>query len=96
MFTTSPCSESVEMDQEDRVRYERALKKKELKDFKKTHEAILNELVPGETGREAYHRREESPDVELNDRDLMGDDDFQSRFAAHKRARDAREKQKIL
>ncbi|CAG8743712.1 9968_t:CDS:2 [Rhizophagus irregularis] len=93
-----------EMDQEDRERYERALKKKELKDFKKTHEATLDELVPRETGREAiiekkraknaYHRREVSPDVELNDRDLMGDDDFQSRFAAHKRARDAREKQK--
>ncbi|GBB92547.1 hypothetical protein RclHR1_20200003 [Rhizophagus clarus] len=93
-----------EMDQEDRERYERALKKKELKDFKKTHEAILDELVPRETGREAviekkraknaYYRREESPDVELNDRDLMGDDDYQSRFAAHKRTRDAREQQK--
>lgn len=42
------------MDQEDRERYERALKKKELKDFKKTHEAILDELVPRETGKFSY------------------------------------------
>jgi hypothetical protein len=44
-------SESVEMDQEDRERYERALKKKERKDFQKTHEATLDELVPKATGK---------------------------------------------
>ncbi|RIA90793.1 hypothetical protein C1645_737622 [Glomus cerebriforme] len=99
-----PTSESIEMDQEDRERYERALKKKERKEFQKTHEIILDELVPKKTGREAmiekkrtknaYYRREESPDVELNDKDLIGGDDFQSSLATLKRARDAREQRK--
>ena len=39
------------MDQEDRERYERALKKKERKDFQKTREAALEELVPKATGK---------------------------------------------
>ena len=38
------------MDQEDKERYERALKKKERKEFQKTRETILDELVPKETG----------------------------------------------
>ena len=39
------------MDEEDKERYERALKKKELKDFRKTHEAVLDDLVPKATGK---------------------------------------------
>lgn len=36
-------------------------------------------IIEKKRAKNAYHRREVSPDVELNDRDLMGDDDFQSR-----------------
>ncbi|CAG8653990.1 9279_t:CDS:2 [Funneliformis caledonium] len=104
MPPTSLQGGNEEMDQEDRERYERTLKRKERKDFQKTHEAVLDELIPKATGKEAmiekkrtknaYYRREESPDVELNERDLMGDDDFRSSFAAQKRASDAREQRK--
>jgi len=51
-------------------------------------------MIEKKRAKNAYHRREDSPEVELNDRDLMGGDDFQSSFAAHKRARDAREQRK--
>ncbi|CAI2172621.1 3920_t:CDS:2 [Funneliformis geosporum] len=104
MPPTSLQGGNEEMDQEDRARYERTLKRKERKDFQKTHEAVLDELIPKATGKEAmiekkraknaYYRREESPDVELNERDLMGDDDFRSSFTAQKRASDAREQRK--
>ncbi|CAG8628661.1 6072_t:CDS:2, partial [Ambispora leptoticha] len=93
-----------EMDEEDQQRYERALRKKERKEFQKTHETVLEELVPKATGREAMiekkkaqnakFRREPSPDVELNDHDLMGGDDFQTRLAARDRSREMRNKKR--
>ncbi|ORY00679.1 hypothetical protein K493DRAFT_335248 [Basidiobolus meristosporus CBS 931.73] len=95
-----------DMDEEDRIRYERALRKKDQKHFSKSRDADLEELVPKETGREAmlekrrannaFHRRERSPDVELPDSELMGGDDFHSRLAAEKRRhenRNARQQQ---
>ncbi|KAG9298430.1 hypothetical protein G9A89_008694 [Geosiphon pyriformis] len=93
-----------EMDEEDRQRYERALRKKDYKDFQLTHETTLEELVPKATGREAmiekrrarnaqFHR-EVSPNLEMNDKDLIGGDDFQSRLEMINRGREAREKRK--
>ncbi|CAJ0764875.1 9486_t:CDS:2 [Entrophospora sp. SA101] len=76
------------MDEEDKERYERSLKKKEQREFRKTHNAVLDELLPKPTEamiekkkvKNAYYRRETSPDVELNDDDLIGGgDDFQTR-----------------
>ena len=36
-------------------------------------------MIEKKKARNAYYRKEESLDVELSDKDLMGDDDFQSR-----------------
>ncbi len=36
-------------------------------------------MIEKKKAKNAYNRREVSPDVELSDRDLMGGDDFQSR-----------------
>ncbi|CAG8534973.1 1599_t:CDS:2 [Ambispora gerdemannii] len=93
-----------DMDEEDRQRYEHSFRKKERKEFQKTHETVLEELVPKATGREAMiekkkaqnakFRRETSPDVELNDQDLMGGDDFQTRLAARDRSREMRNKKR--
>lgn len=69
------------MDRKDR---ERGMRKKERKDRRQRDEVVLDEIAPKETGREAqlakkraqnaYHKRERSPDVELNESDLYGDD----------------------
>jgi hypothetical protein len=69
------------MDKKDR---ERGMRKKERKDKRQRDEVVLDEIAPKETGREAqlakkraqnaYHKRERSPDVELNESDLYGDD----------------------
>ncbi|CAG8768536.1 30366_t:CDS:2, partial [Racocetra persica] len=77
-----------DLDQEDKERYERALRKKDRKNFQATHDMVLEELVPKATGKEAliekkrarnnYYRREASPDIELNESDLMGGDDYES------------------
>ncbi|CAG8525913.1 492_t:CDS:2, partial [Paraglomus occultum] len=93
-----------DMDDEDRRRYERSLRKKEAKDYAKTQEAVLDELLPKATGREAmiekkkarnaHYRREASPDLELDDDALLGGDDFNSRLAARDRAKAAREDRK--
>ncbi|RUP49442.1 hypothetical protein BC936DRAFT_142500 [Jimgerdemannia flammicorona] len=93
--------EDEDMDDEDRARYARALRKKEQRGYDKSREAALDEVAPRETGREAmlakrraqaeFNRRERSPDVELPDSDLMGGDDFRARLAAEKRAQQMRE-----
>ena len=44
-------SSNIDMDKEDRDRYERALRKKERKEFQKTENVILEELVPKATGK---------------------------------------------
>ena len=36
-------------------------------------------MIEKKKAKNAYHRREDSPEVELNDRDLMGGDDYHSR-----------------
>lgn len=70
-----------EWDRRDRERSER---KRERKEKRTRDELVLDEIAPKETGREAqlakkraqnaYHKRERSPDVELNESDLYGDD----------------------
>ncbi|CAG8738285.1 2016_t:CDS:2, partial [Cetraspora pellucida] len=91
-----------DMDQEDKERYERALRKKDRKNFQATREMVLDELVPKATGKEAliekkrarnsYYRKEASPDIELNESDLMGGDDYESR--AQKRSKETRDQRK--
>ncbi|KAH8551571.1 hypothetical protein BGW37DRAFT_467534 [Umbelopsis sp. PMI_123] len=73
--------EEDEMDRRDR---ERAARKRDAKEKRQKNELVLDEIAPKETGREAqlakrraqnaYHKREKSPDVELNESDLYGDD----------------------
>ncbi|GJJ76750.1 hypothetical protein EMPS_09109 [Entomortierella parvispora] len=80
----------------------RRLHRKEQKDYRKSKEVVMEELVPKATGREAmlekrraqtaYHRRERSPDVELPEQDLMGTgDDYKSLLMAEKRRKESRE-----
>ncbi|KAI8058524.1 hypothetical protein BDF22DRAFT_739937 [Syncephalis plumigaleata] len=81
------------MDNEDRRRYVRGIRRKDTKSYRKAREADLEELVPKATGREAmlekrrarsaYLHREPSPDPELPESDLMGDDDS---YQAHLRS----------
>ncbi|KAI1296373.1 hypothetical protein EDD11_007359 [Mortierella claussenii] len=90
-------------EKEERDEYNRRRHRAEQKAHRKEKEAILEELVPKATGREAmlekrraqtaYHRRERSPDVELPEQDLMGTggDDFKSMLAAERRRKEARE-----
>jgi len=89
-------------EKEEREEEMRRLHRKEQKDYRKTKEVILEELVPKATGREAmldkrraqtaYNRRERSPDVELPEQDLMGTgDDYKSLLMAEKRRKEARE-----
>ncbi|KAI9294165.1 hypothetical protein K502DRAFT_342654 [Neoconidiobolus thromboides FSU 785] len=69
-------------------------KKRENKRLRKDKEVLLEELVPKATGREAmiekkrmkaaYTKRENSPDVVLDDKELMGGDDFYSTLAKQK------------
>nr|CAG8455860.1 4339_t:CDS:2 [Entrophospora candida] len=53
----------------------------------KTHNTVLDELfVTKPTVKNACYRRETSPDVELNDDDLIGGgDDFQTRMGEEQR-----------
>ncbi|RKP27983.1 hypothetical protein SYNPS1DRAFT_26392 [Syncephalis pseudoplumigaleata] len=83
----------AEMDDEDRRRYERGLRRKDTKSYRKAREADLEELAPKATGREAmiekrrarsaYLHREPSPDPELPEADLMGGGDS---YQAHLRS----------
>jgi hypothetical protein len=60
------------------------MRKKEAREKRQKQELVLDEVAPKETGREAqlakkraqnaYHKRERSPDVELNESDIYGDD----------------------
>lgn len=77
-------------DKEDQYDRNRLNRKLELKRKSDRREAILDEVAPRETGREAalakkrainsYHKRERSPDVELSEQELMGGDDFKARY----------------
>ncbi|KAJ2964456.1 hypothetical protein NQZ79_g691 [Umbelopsis isabellina] len=79
---------SDDEDEEDRRDRQRSTRKKEAKERRQKQELVLDEVAPKETGREAqlakkraqnaYHKRERSPDVELNESDIYGDD--RSRF----------------
>jgi hypothetical protein len=74
----------VDEDEEDVRDRARAMRKREVKDKRQRDELVLDEVAPKETGREAqlakkraqnaYHKRERSPNVELNESDLYGDD----------------------
>ncbi|KAG1063074.1 hypothetical protein G6F42_027276 [Rhizopus arrhizus] len=76
-------------DKEDQYERDRLNRKHESKRKNERREAMLDEVAPKETGREAalakkralnaYHKRERSPDVELSEQDLMGGDDFKAR-----------------
>lgn len=89
LYVTSTLYTYIDMDDEDRARYARALRKKEQRSFNRTNEAALDEIAPRETGRDAllakrrarneFRKRERSPDVELSESDLMGGDDFKAR-----------------
>ncbi|KAI8347633.1 hypothetical protein EDC96DRAFT_521102 [Choanephora cucurbitarum] len=88
-------------DREELHEKERRDRKHQARKRSERSEAILDEIAPKETGREAaiakkralnaYHKRERSPDVELSEADLMGGDDFQSRLAAERRHKERRE-----
>lgn len=79
-----------EEEREERERAERrAQRKAESKRKRDRREEYLDEVAPKETGREAqmakkralnaYHKRERSPDVELDESDLYGGgDDFKA------------------
>lgn len=77
-------------DKEDQYERNRLNRKHELRRKSDRREAILDEVAPKETGREAalakkrainsYHKRERSPDVELSEQELMGGDDFKARY----------------
>ncbi|ORY92066.1 hypothetical protein BCR43DRAFT_446196 [Syncephalastrum racemosum] len=91
-------------DIEDVQDYERIARKTERKREKDRRERYLDEVAPKAEGREAqllkrraqnaYHKRERSPDVELNERDMYGGgDDFKAMLAAQKR-REARQEER--
>ncbi|CDS09705.1 hypothetical protein LRAMOSA02382 [Lichtheimia ramosa] len=94
-----------EEEREERERAERrAERKAEAKRKRDRREEYLDEVAPKETGREAqmakkralnaYHKREKSPDVELDESDIYGGgDDFKAALAAEKR-REERRKQR--
>ncbi|CAJ0635034.1 1548_t:CDS:2 [Entrophospora sp. SA101] len=67
-------------------------KKKEQREFRKTHNIVLDELkamIEKKKVKNAYYRRETSPNVELNDDDLIdGGDDFQARLTSHNRSKE--------
>ncbi|KAG2190087.1 hypothetical protein INT46_003739 [Mucor plumbeus] len=89
------------VDKEDQYDRNRLNRKLELKRKSDRREAILDEVAPRETGREAalakkrainsYHKRERSPDVELSEQELMGGDDFKARLAAERKSNEMRE-----
>lgn len=100
--TRRPMTADEVMEQEEQDQYRRRQKRAELNSYRKTKDAVLEELAPKETGREAklekkramneYHRRERSPDVELSEQDMMGTgSDYKSALAAERRRREARE-----
>ncbi|KAF9950998.1 hypothetical protein BGZ72_007441 [Mortierella alpina] len=96
-MTADDVAEKEERDSRSRLHH-----RAEMKSYRKSKEADLEELVPKATGREAmlekrraqtaYNRRERSPDVELPEQDLMGTgDDYKSMLAAEKRRKEMRE-----
>ncbi|KAF9962046.1 hypothetical protein BGZ70_008143 [Mortierella alpina] len=96
-MTADDVAEKEEQDSRSRLHH-----RAEMRSYRKSKEADLEELVPKATGREAvlekrraqtaYNRRERSPDVELPEQDLMGTgDDYKSLLAAEKRRKEMRE-----
>ncbi|KAF9282282.1 hypothetical protein BGZ68_006093 [Mortierella alpina] len=96
-MTADDVAEKEERDSRNRLHH-----RAEMRSYRKSKEADLEELVPKATGREAmlekrraqtaYNRRERSPDVELPEQDLMGTgDDYKSMLAAEKRRKEMRE-----
>ncbi|KAF9576817.1 hypothetical protein EC968_003324 [Mortierella alpina] len=96
-MTADDVAEKEERDSRSRLHH-----RAEMRSYRKSKEADLEELVPKATGREAmlekrraqtaYNRRERSPDVELPEQDLMGTgDDYKSMLAAEKRRKEMRE-----
>ncbi|KAJ3153201.1 hypothetical protein HDU89_000830 [Geranomyces variabilis] len=97
---------ALEKDEElDRGQSIRFAKRKEIRDSRKHHEMVLEELAPKATGREAqlekkraytaYHRQERDLDVEVNESDLMGTGSTgDSSLAAAKRVQDRRDQRR--
>lgn len=87
--TNERCTDAPYTDKEDRYERMRSDRKHESRKRNERREAMLDEVAPKETGREAalakkralnaFHKRERSPDVELSEQDLMGGDDFKAR-----------------
>ncbi|KAJ3219824.1 hypothetical protein HDU67_009012 [Dinochytrium kinnereticum] len=86
--SSRPAPPGEDMDEEDLQRYNRLMDKKDRKSHQKTHEAIVEELVPKPTGRDArdamidkrkqqtaYHKQERDIDVELPEAELLGGSD---------------------
>jgi len=98
--------EIEEMDEEDRIRYKKQLKKKGDKNYIKTRESELEEIVPKKTGNEAmrekrkekasYTKKEDDTfGDEIKDSDMFGgNDNFQRRIAQEKEKRDQIEQKK--
>jgi len=94
------------MDEEDRIRYKKQLKKKGDKNYIKTRESELEEIVPKKTGNEAmrekrkekasYTKKEDDTfGDEIKDSDMFGgNDNFQRRIAQEKEKRDQIEQKK--
>jgi len=92
------------LDEEDRQRLERARAKKDMKEYSRTKEAVMDELLPKATGRDAMiekkkmkaeysKRKDDSP--EMNEADLMGNnDDFRFRLAREKEVKAKKEAEK--
>ncbi|KAI9313394.1 hypothetical protein BX666DRAFT_1864380, partial [Dichotomocladium elegans] len=89
-------------EKEEQMERERASRKAEGKRKRERREEYLDEVAPRETGREAqlakkravnaFHKRERSPDVELNEADIFGGgDDFKRMLAEEKRRKERRE-----
>ncbi len=47
----------IELDEEDRLRLERNKRKKDMKQFQKTKEVVLDELLPKATGKDALQEK---------------------------------------
>ncbi|TPX33490.1 hypothetical protein SmJEL517_g03645 [Synchytrium microbalum] len=92
-----------DMDDEDRLRYEKGMAKKAKKSEQSTHQAVLDEIAPKATGRDAildkkksitaYHRQEKDTDPEFKEEFLMGStsSSFQAAVAERERARQRRD-----
>jgi len=94
-----PGQEEIE-DEEERRRLQHVAYKKDIKEYKKNKEFVLDELLPKATGREAtmekkkirndYHKKkDDSPEPDA-DSFMGGNDDFQTRLRQEKDRKEKR------